>query len=60
MPTKKLKDKKIRKITKIAKHSFCVALPVEIVEELGWKEHKKVVVRKSGKKIIIEDCQKYE
>jgi len=33
-------------------------LPIEIINELGWKEHQKVVVKKSGKKIIIEDWQK--
>jgi bifunctional DNA-binding transcriptional regulator/antitoxin component of YhaV-PrlF toxin-antitoxin module len=52
---RKLKEKNIRKITKVAKHSFAVTIPIEIIEKLGWKEHQKVVVKQSGKKIIIED-----
>lgn len=51
----KLKNKNIRKITKIAKHSYSVTLPIELVEKLGWKEHQKVVVKMSGTKLIIKD-----
>jgi antitoxin component of MazEF toxin-antitoxin module len=58
MPTEKLKDKNIRKLTKIAKHSFSLTIPIEIIEKLKWKEHQKVVVKLSGKKIIIEDWKK--
>lgn len=54
---RKLKEKDIRKITKVANHSFSVTMPIEIMEKLKWKEHQKVVVRRSGKKIIIEDWE---
>jgi len=54
-----LKEKNIRKLTKTGRGaSTSLTLPIEIVEKLGWKEHQKVVVRLSGKKIIIEDWQK--
>jgi bifunctional DNA-binding transcriptional regulator/antitoxin component of YhaV-PrlF toxin-antitoxin module len=53
---RKLKEKNIRKLTKTGRGaSVCVTLPIEIVDNLGWKEHQKVVVKQSGKKIIIED-----
>ena len=58
MPTEKLKDKNIRKLTKIAKHSLSITLPIEVVEKLKWKEHQKVVVKLSGKKVIIQDWKK--
>lgn len=51
----KLKNKEIRKITKVAGHSFSVTLPVEIVEKLGWKEHQKVVVELEGRHVVIKD-----
>lgn len=56
MAQRKLKEKNIRKITKMGSgFSFGLTLPIEIVQSLGWKEHQKVVVKKSGKRIIIED-----
>jgi len=56
---RKLKEKNIRKITKMGSgFSMGLTLPIEIVEELGWKERQKVVVRRSGKKVIIEDWKK--
>ena len=59
MAQRKLKEKNIRKLTKMgAGFSMGLTLPIEIIEKLGWKEHQKVVVRLSGKKIIIEDWKK--
>jgi len=56
---RKLKDKNIRKLTRMGRgRSIGLTLPIEIVEKLKWKERQKVVVRQSGKKIIIEDWKK--
>ena len=56
---RKLKEKNIRKLTKMGRGaSTGLTLPIEIVKNLGWKEHQKVVVRQSGKKIVIEDWKK--
>jgi len=53
-----LNGKKVRKITKIAGGaSYAVVLPIEFVRVLGWKERQKVTVKKSGKKLIIEDWE---
>lgn len=59
MAQRKLKDKNIRKLTRMGGgRSIGLTLPIEIVGKLGWKERQKVVVRQSGKKIIIEDWKK--
>jgi antitoxin component of MazEF toxin-antitoxin module len=50
--------KYIRKITRVGKRSLSVVIPAEIVGELKIKERQKVVVKRSGKKIIIEDWKK--
>jgi len=55
---RKLKEKNIRKLTKVSKSSMSVTIPIEIINRLGWKEHQKVVVNLKGKKIIIEDWKK--
>jgi len=55
---RKLKEKNIRKLTKTGSgRSMGVTIPIEMVEELKWKEHQKVVVRLRGKEIIIKDWE---
>ncbi len=50
--------KYIRKITRVGKRSLAVVIPAEIIDELKIREKQKVVLRRSGKKIIIEDWLK--
>ena len=38
--------------------SMGLTLPVEILRELGWRKKQKVVVKRTGKRIIIEDWKK--
>ena len=47
--------KYIRKVTRVGKRSLSVVIPAEIVHELKIRERQKLVVRKSGDKIILED-----
>ena len=58
MPTRKLQDKNIRKITKVGGHSMSVTIPIEIIRQLSWREKQKVVVKKIGTKVVIEDWKK--
>lgn len=48
----------VRKITRVGKRSLSVVIPADIVDELGFRERQKVVVRRSGTKVIIEDWKK--
>jgi bifunctional DNA-binding transcriptional regulator/antitoxin component of YhaV-PrlF toxin-antitoxin module len=50
-----LKNKNIRKLTRDSTNSFCITIPIEIVEKLKWKEHQKLLVNLSGKKVVIKD-----
>jgi len=58
MARRKLEDRETRKLSKRTNGSYQVTLPVEIVRELKWRGGQKLVVRKSGDKIIIEDWKK--
>jgi len=58
MPRRKTKEKNIRKLTKVGRSSISIIIPIEIVQELKLRERQKMVIRKSGKKIIIEDWKK--
>lgn len=50
-------EKYIRKVTRVGKRSLSVVIPAEIVDELKIREKQKVVVKRSGKKIVIEDWE---
>lgn len=58
MPTRKREDDNIRKLTKVGRQSMAVTLPIEMVRKLKWREKQKVIVKKSGKKLIFEDWVK--
>ena len=47
--------KYIRKVTRQGKRSLSVVIPAEIIKELKIREKQKLTVKRSGKKIIIED-----
>lgn len=51
----KLKDKNIRKITRVGKTSLAVTLPIEMAKDLGWREKQKVVVKRIKGGMVIRD-----
>ena len=56
MGRRKLSEKNIRKIFRTGRsRTVGITLPIEIVKKLKWREKQKIVVRRSGKKIILED-----
>lgn len=57
MSTRKLKDKNIRKLTRIGNKgaSLGLTLPKEIVEKLGWRERQKVVAKKVRGGVLVKD-----
>lgn len=54
----KLKDKNIRKITRVGKTSLAVTLPIEMAKDLGWQEKQKVVVKRIKGGVAIRDWKK--
>jgi len=53
---RKSSEKNTRKLVRMGKISLGLTVPKDILIELGWKEKQKVVVKKYGKGLIIEDC----
>lgn len=60
MPTRKLEEKNVRKLTRMGRSgsSLGMTIPKELVQELGWRERQKVVVKKVGKNLVISDWKK--
>jgi len=56
---RKLKDRNIRKLTRTGRgKSISVTLPIEFMRELKWRDKQKVVIKKRGNRLIIEDWVK--
>jgi len=56
MARRPLEERSIRKLHKTGRgRTISVTLPIELVRELGWKAKQKVVVKKRGAKLTIED-----
>ena len=56
MARRKLKEKNIRKITKVGGgRSYGLTIPMEMIKDLKWRERQKVTVTRRGKKITIKD-----
>ena len=51
----KIKKQNIRKLQKQANGSTTIALPTDVLKELKWRDKQKVVVKKRGSGILIED-----
>ncbi|MFC1646613.1 hypothetical protein ACFL2Y_05515 [Candidatus Omnitrophota bacterium] len=45
----------VRKLTVTGKTTYYVTIPQGMIRELKWRRGEKKVVRKEGKRIIIED-----
>lgn len=52
---RKTKNNNIRNLTRVGRSSLSVTIPLDIVQDLKLRERQKVVVRRVGKKIVIED-----
>jgi len=53
MPRRRIKEKNIRKITKVGKKSYAVTLPIDIIRKWRWKEKQKVELKINEKKKTI-------
>ena len=58
MARRSLEERNIRKLLKNSGGSIQVTLPIEFIRELKWRDKQKVVVKKSGSKLIIEDWKR--
>ena len=59
MARRELEKRNIRKLGRTGRgKSVSLTLPIEIVREFGWRSKQKVVVRKYGKGILVEDWKK--
>ena len=55
MGRRSLNENNIRKLNKTKSGTVLVSLPIEFVRKLKWKDKQKVVIKKRGSKLTIED-----
>ncbi|MDP3758677.1 MAG: hypothetical protein Q8Q86_03065 [Candidatus Daviesbacteria bacterium] len=58
MPTQRLENRNIRKLTKLGGKSMGITFPVDLLRKLGWRKRQKVQVSLKGKKFIVKDWKK--
>ena len=58
MARRKLENRNIRKLSKRSNGSYRITLPIELIRKLKQQDGQKLVLHKSGSKIIIEDWEK--
>lgn len=54
MGRRKAGQENIRSIQK-SHDTYTISIPIEVMRELGWQERQRVVVTKSGAKLVITD-----
>lgn len=57
MGMRALSDQRTRTITKNSTGTYSVSIPIDELRKLGWQKGQKVVIKRRGKKLIIEDWQ---
>ena len=50
-----MEQKYVRKVTRVGRRSLSIVIPSELVSELKIKEKQKLVIKKSGDKLVISD-----
>jgi len=58
MARRKLKDKNIRKLSRIGNSSLGLTIPIEIVRKLKWRQKQKVTVHLEGRKLVVKDWER--
>jgi len=54
MGRRKVGQESIRSVQK-THGTYTISIPIETMRELGWQERQRVVVTKSGTKLVISD-----
>lgn len=57
MTRRNIEEEQVRNIQK-SKRSYYITLPICDIRTLGWREGQRVIVQRSGKKLIVEDWNK--
>ena len=53
-----MKEKEIRKLSRIGKRSLGITLPAEEVRDLGWKKKQKLSVKRVRGGFLVKDWRK--
>ncbi|MFP4473261.1 MAG: AbrB/MazE/SpoVT family DNA-binding domain-containing protein [Candidatus Omnitrophota bacterium] len=47
----------IRKLTITGGSTYYVTIPQSMIRELGWRKGQKLVVRRDGERVVLEDWE---
>lgn len=55
MGARKAGEQQVRNLTQNTTGTYSISLPIELIRVLNWQQGQKLVVSRSGKKLVIED-----
>ena len=58
MAREKLTKRHVRKLGKIGSstnYSYYLTLPIDNIRDLGWSDNQKLVVKRRGRQLVIQD-----
>lgn len=58
MPSRRVEKRNVRSLTRVAKRSFGITLPIELIRALKWRAKQKLTVTPKGKKLIVKDWKR--
>lgn len=53
--SRKTSENSVRKLMRLGKTSLAITLPKDILLDLNWREGQKLIAKKQGKGILIQD-----
>ena len=54
---KSTRSSEVRKLGKTGTYTYFVTIPRDEVSELGWREGQKLVVKRVGSRMVVEDWE---
>ncbi len=57
MGMRTLENQTVRTITQNGTGTYAVTLPIAEMRKLGWRKGQKIVIKRRGSKLVIEDWQ---
>ncbi len=55
MGTRKAGEQEVRNLTQNSTGTYQLSIPKQLIREIGWRQGQKLVVKKAGNTLLIED-----
>jgi len=57
MGARKAGEQNTRNLTENSTGTYSISIPISLIRDLRWQRGQKLIVKRQGKKLVIEDWQ---